>query len=212
MVGFIAALLSVVLATFLSIRMIRPVKRAVAALDNKANSDQLTGIFNKLAFNGRASERLDSSLSIERHALILLDLDNFKGVNDTLGHAYGDKVLSKTGSILRAEFSTDDFLGRIGGDEFCVLVNSSPSEGTDYETFIREKCEALCNAYRNCYSGDKCDYKISASIGVSFFPEHGSTFEELYAASDKALYSAKKCGKDNYVFYSGSESGEVSDE
>ena len=212
MAGFVAALLAVLLATVLSLRMIRPVKRAVAALDNKANSDQLTGILNKLAFNGRASERLDSSLSIERHALILLDLDNFKGVNDTLGHAYGDKVLAKTGSILRAEFSTDDFLGRIGGDEFCVLVNSSPSDDTDYEDFIRAKCEALCNAYRNYYSGDDRSYKISASIGVSFFPEHGSTFEELYAASDKALYSAKKGGKDNYAFYSGSESGEVSDE
>ena len=93
-----------------------------------------------------------------------------------------------------------------------MLVNSSPSDDTDYEDFIRAKCEALCNAYRNYYSGDDRSYKISASIGVSFFPEHGSTFEELYAASDKALYSAKKGGKDNYAFYSGSESGEVSDE
>lgn len=205
-------MLAVLFGTMMSIRLTRPVKRAVAALDNKASNDQLTGIFNKQTFNDRTSDRLDSSLSIERHALILLDLDNFKGINDTLGHAYGDKVLAKTGSILRAEFSTEDFLGRVGGDEFCVLVNSSPSGDTKYEDFIREKCETLCNAYRAYYSGDKGDYKISASIGVSFFPEDGSTFDELYAASDKALYSAKKCGKDSYVFYSKDESGEVADE
>ncbi|MBR5166104.1 MAG: GGDEF domain-containing protein [Ruminococcus sp.] len=210
--GLIAAVLAVLFGTMMSIRLTRPVKRAVAALDNKASNDQLTGIFNKQTFNDRTSDRLDSSLSIERHALILLDLDNFKGINDTLGHAYGDKVLAKTGSILRAEFSTEDFLGRVGGDEFCVLVNSSPSGDTKYEDFIREKCETLCNAYRAYYSGDKGDYKISASIGVSFFPEDGSTFDELYAASDKALYSAKKCGKDSYAFYSKDESGEVADE
>ena len=210
--GLIAAVLAVLFGTIMSIRLTRPVKRAVAALDNKASNDQLTGIFNKQTFNDRTSDRLDSSLSIERHALILLDLDNFKGINDTLGHAYGDNVLAKTGSILRAEFSTEDFLGRVGGDEFCVLVNSSPSGDTKYEDFIREKCETLCNAYRAYYSGDKGDYKISASIGVSFFPEDGSTFDELYAASDKALYSAKKCGKDSYAFYSKEESGEVADE
>ncbi|MDO4864151.1 MAG: diguanylate cyclase [Ruminococcus sp.] len=212
MVGLIAAFLAVLFGSVLSLRLTRPVKKAVAILDTKANNDQLTGIFNKLAFNDRVAERLDSSLSIERHALILLDLDNFKGVNDTLGHAYGDKVLAKTGSILRAEFSTEDFLGRVGGDEFCVLVNSSPSGDMSYEDFIREKCETLCGAYRAYYSGDGNDYKISASIGVSLFPEHGSTFEELYAASDKALYTAKNGGKDTYALYDGEKSGEVADE
>ena len=209
MVGLIAAVLAVLFGTIMSVRLTRPVKQAVSILDSKANTDQLTGILNKLAFNDRVSGRLDSSLTIERHALILLDLDNFKGINDTLGHAYGDSVLAKTGSILRAEFSTEDFLGRIGGDEFCVFVNCSPSDDMDYDEFIREKCETLCRAYRKYYSGDRKDYKISASIGVSFFPDHGSTFEELYSASDKALYKAKKSGKDAYAFYDGNDSEEV---
>ncbi len=210
--GFIAAILAMLFAAFLSFRLTEPVKQAVAILDTKANSDQLTGILNKQAVNDRSSGRIASSLSIERHALILLDLDNFKGVNDTLGHAYGDKVLAKTGSILRAEFSTEDFLGRIGGDEFCVLVNSTPGDDTDFENFIREKCETLCGAFREYYSGDRNDYKISASIGVSLFPEHGASFEELYAASDKALYSAKNSGKDTFAFYNADENGEVADE
>lgn len=208
MAGLIAAVIAVLFGTVMSIRLIIPVKKAVSTLDTKANCDQLTGILNKLAFNDCASARLGSSLSIERHALILLDLDNFKGINDTLGHAYGDEVLAKTGSILRATFSTDDFLGRIGGDEFCVLVNSVPGDDTEYNDFIREKCETLCNAFRKYYSGDRCDYKISASIGVSFFPENGTTFEELYAASDKALYSSKKTSKDTYTFYKGDASEE----
>lgn len=210
--GIIAAVLAMMFATILSVRLTAPVKQAVAILDTKANSDQLTGILNKLAFNDRADGRIASASELDRHALILLDLDNFKGVNDTLGHAYGDRVLAKTGSILRAEFSTEDFLGRIGGDEFCVLVNSTPGEGVTFEDFVREKCETLCSAFREYYSGDRNDYKVSASIGVSFFPEHGSSFEELYAASDKALYTAKKNGKDTFAFYSGDNNGEVTHE
>ena len=211
MTGLISAIIALLIGTVMSIHLTKPVSQAVMLLDTRANNDQLTGILNKQSFNECTANRLVSSSEPEEHALILLDLDNFKGVNDTLGHAYGDKVLAKTGSILRAEFSSEDFVGRIGGDEFGVLVNSKPDEGTDYTAYVKAKCEALCKAFNSNYTGDDGKYKISASIGVSFYPMDGRNFEELFSASDNALYISKKAGKDTYTFYNSDMSKEVAD-
>ena len=202
MVGVMAAALALLISTELSFRLVSPVKAFVSSLDTKASTDQLTGILNKKAFEEMASQRLETSLSIERHALILLDLDNFKGVNDNLGHAYGDKVLSKTGSILRGTFSTEDFLGRVGGDEFAVLLNGVPENDNEFLEFVKGKCQELCEQFASNYTGDNGDYKISASIGVSLCPDHGRDFDVLYKASDSALYISKKKGKDTYTIYS----------
>lgn len=202
MVGVMAAALALLISTELSFRLVSPVKAFVSSLDTKASTDQLTGILNKKAFEEMASQRLETSLSIERHALILLDLDNFKGVNDNLGHAYGDKVLSKTGSILRGTFSTEDFLGRVGGDEFAVLLNGVPENDNEFLEFVKGKCRELCEQFASNYTGDNGDYKISASIGVSLCPDHGRDFDVLYKASDSALYISKKKGKDTYTIYS----------
>lgn len=197
-VAFIAAILSAVIAGIFSIRITQPVEGIVASLDTKAHIDQLTGILNKRSFEEYTENRLMTASKEEQHALILLDVDNFKGVNDTLGHAYGDEVLSNIGRILRKTFTSEDFLGRVGGDEFCVLVNSVPDKG-DYETYICEKCDALCEAFRNNYTGDDRKYKISASMGAAVFAKHGTDFQTLYHAADKALYTSKKRGKDTYT-------------
>lgn len=203
--AFIAALLSLLLSIQLSFRVTEPVRNVVSQLDTKAHIDQLTGILNKISFQEFTDNRLKNSLSIEPHALILIDLDNFKGINDTLGHSYGDEVLAKVGAIMRALFSSEDFLGRIGGDEFCVLINTVPDNNTSYEDFVSSKCEELCTAFRNNYTGKDGKYKVSASIGVSLFSKHGTTFSELYTASDKALYKSKQKGKDTYTFFSSEE-------
>ena len=205
MTAVIAGILAAALGVLVSLRLTKPVEMIVSTLDSKAHIDQLTGILNKKSFEDYAANRISGALTIEQHALILLDVDNFKGVNDTLGHAYGDQVLSKIGSILRAEFSTEDYLGRIGGDEFCVFMNSAAEDKDDYEAFVRFKCEALCEAFRSNYTGDDGTYKVSASIGAAVFGKDGSDFETLYAAADKALYRSKEKGKDTYTF-----AGEVS--
>ncbi|MDE6424832.1 MAG: sensor domain-containing diguanylate cyclase [Ruminococcus sp.] len=201
MTAFIAALLSTLFSIWLSIRLTDNVQRVVANLNTKAHIDQLTGILNKISFEEFTQNRLNNSLPIENHALILIDLDNFKGVNDTLGHAYGDEVLAKVGSILRGTFSTEDFLGRIGGDEFCVLINSYSDFYPSYKDFVAAKCEELCIAFRNNYTGDDGKYKISASIGAAMFPNDGVSFEMLYSCADKALYNSKSKGKDTYTFF-----------
>ena len=211
MIAFIASVLAVLVGIELSFKLTAPVSSAFSYLDLKAQIDQLTGILNKKAFEDYTENRIDNALPIESHALILIDLDNFKGVNDTLGHAYGDQVLAKIGSILRGCFSSEDYLGRIGGDEFCVFLNQSPDDDTAYEEFVSARCEQICEAFRSNYTGDDGKYKISGSLGIALFPKDGNSFAELYHASDKALYVSKKCGKDTYSFYEPSMDKEADD-
>lgn len=204
----IAAIAAAILGMVLSLRLTKPVEEILSALDDKAHTDQLTGILNKLSFEEYTKHRLQSEIRTVPHALILIDVDNFKGVNDTLGHAYGDQVLATIGANLRSIFSTNDFCGRIGGDEFCVLLNTPPGKDEDYLDFTRSKCRAICEAFHSHYTGDDGTYKISASIGCAIFPENGDDFESLYKMADKALYESKHRGKDTFTI---AASGEVTD-
>ena len=201
-VGIISALASMIISIWLSHRISKPVNRMVRVLDKQAHIDQLTGVLNKRSFEESADRAFNLENAPERYALILIDVDNFKGVNDTLGHAYGDKVLAGVGEILHNVFRADDFLGRLGGDEFCVLLylpNSATAETA--AEYTGEKCRQLCEAFRNNYTGDDGQYKVSASIGASFFPMHGSSFTKLYQCADEALYESKRKGKDTYTIY-----------
>lgn len=201
-VGLVAAALACIVSVWLSHRISTPVNKMVTVLDKKAHIDQLTGVLNKRSFEESADRAFNLENAPEKYAMILIDVDNFKGVNDTLGHAYGDQVLAHVGEILHTVFRADDFLGRLGGDEFCVLLYlpSSASFSTAAE-YTSEKCRQLCEAFANNYTGPDKKYKVSASIGVSFFPQHGSTFAQLYQFADKALYESKRRGKDTFTLY-----------
>lgn len=203
LIAVIAALLAVLLGMVLSIKLSDVIGKLVTTLEIKANVDQLTGILNKRTFEDFTAARLADQDKSEAHALLLLDVDNFKGVNDTLGHAYGDAVLAQIGKTLLTVFSSEDFVGRIGGDEFAVCLNCPQDDENrkPFDQLVREKCEAVCEAFHGFYTGDDGDYKISTSIGVAFHPQHGSDFPALYHAADSALYHAKKSGKDTFVFY-----------
>lgn len=198
----ITSAVAMILGTLLSIHVTNPVNQIVTKLNTQANIDRLTGIYNKLSFEENAEYMLKNAGKGERHAVILLDVDNFKGVNDELGHAYGDKVLADIGNILRLTFNSSDCLGRIGGDEFGVLLNIPANRQADFMTLINEKCRALCGAFHNNYTGSSGDYKISASIGAAVFPDDGKNFAELYRCADAALYSSKHKGKDTFTIYS----------
>lgn len=200
----IASVVAVILGAVLSIYVTNPVNRIVSKLDNQANIDRLTGINNKLSFEENTEYMLENAKPGERHAIILLDVDNFKGVNDNLGHAYGDMVLADIGNVLRLTFNSSDCLGRIGGDEFCVLLNIPENSQQDYLKLINEKCTALCDAFHGKYTGADGSYKISASIGAALFPDDGKSFPELYRKADSALYASKRKGKDTYTIYSNS--------
>ncbi|WP_028509083.1 diguanylate cyclase [Ruminococcus sp. NK3A76] len=198
--GAAAAVAAALVGLYLSYLLTRPVKRIVSTLDDKARIDLLTGMLNKLTFEDYAENILSASVENEKRAMIILDIDDFKIVNDTLGHAAGDRVLQNMGRILKENFTDDDYLGRIGGDEFCVLVNARMSENEGFREHIESKCESLCEALRNGLSGDE-GIEISASVGAAIFPESGKSFAELYSACDKALYFAKRSGKNRYSIF-----------
>jgi diguanylate cyclase (GGDEF)-like protein len=192
-------------------------KRSSSKIDNtvhglieKADFDQLTNVLNKNAFYEHTENILDTCKVTDSYAFLMLDVDNFKGVNDTLGHIYGDKVLANVGAILRKNFPMEKrhIVGRLGGDEFAVFINI-PDDITDVYKYVEDKCKSVCEDFAHNYSGDNHDYKISASIGVAMYPKHGKKFESLYNSADTALYHSKRRGKDTFTIYNSSlESGE----
>lgn len=195
----VAAALSVMFTIIVLNKVfMQQVTTVVSDLDDQAHKDLLTGVLNKRSFEMFTDNAINTSPINSRKCLILIDLDNFKGVNDTLGHEYGDKVLSGVGDILRNVFSENDLLGRLGGDEFCVFLDDTAE---DFEEYARNKCTELCSAFNRNYTGKDNNYKISASIGAAFCPENGARFSVLYRRADLALYHSKHNGKDTYTFF-----------
>lgn len=167
----------------------------------KAEKDALTGMYNKGAAEQLIAKciREDKEKEGVLHALMMVDLDNFKEVNDILGHAQGDKVLSETAGKILNNFKGSDIIGRIGGDEFIVLIR-------DIDTVANADVLAtrLCEDVKKVLPAPEGEIVVSASIGIAIFPYHGREYEELFEKADKALYTAKANGKDGYrVFDAG---------
>ena len=162
----------------------------------KANQlDSFTGLYNKTAILANV-ERYLSENGEKKHAIFFIDIDNFKAVNDNYGHLYGDKLLLKISDLIKGQFRHSDLIGRIGGDEFLILVK-------DYidQDFIHEKAKALCNSIE-ALRGEENNIIVTASIGITFFPDHGSLLASLYEKADIALYAAKSAGRNKYKIYS----------
>lgn len=164
-------------------------------LSNKARLDELTGILNKITLEETIKEYLETSEPGQIHALLMIDSDNFKSVNDTYGHATGDEVIKYIAGVIKRTFRDSDFKGRFGGDEFMVFMKNTTKEATK----IRAK--QLNEAIKKPYIKDGKEIHISVSIGVAYFPKDGNNFEMLFASADDALYKAKALGKDRFVEY-----------
>jgi diguanylate cyclase (GGDEF) domain len=208
LVAFIAAFIAMLVCDYLSRQLVKPVRGMVADLDEKAMSDRLTGLLNKLSFEEFAANSLANSLESEKRVLAIIDIDDFKQVNDTLGHASGDNLLKHMGVSLRKVFSDDDYLGRIGGDEFAVLINSVEKIKGDISEYVEDKCRSLMSEFAQNDIVSNETHKVSISIGITEFPKYGNDFKTLYTTGDKALYKAKNSGKNTYCFYDTSMEGE----
>lgn len=129
----------------------------------------------------------------------MIDLDNFKNVNDSSGHAAGDAVLVNVAQILREVFRPDDVVGRIGGDEFIAFI-----AGTDDRTVAENRAIAILNRMERLSVPESQQF-ISASIGIAIAPENGSSYAELISTADQAMYSIKKQSKRGFAFHDGKE-------
>ncbi len=166
-------------------------------LKEKADKDFLTGLYNRNAFQRLVTERLRE----ERKgigALFFADLDDFKQINDSRGHIFGDEVLKYTAVKMKGLFRSTDIVGRIGGDEFVVFLNNLQSEEDG-----AGKARKLCRLLGRGYPLDKTIVPLSVSVGIAFCPKDGDDCEALLLKADRALYQAKADGKGRCIVYRG---------
>jgi len=164
-------------------------------LRQRAEIDALTGLANRSMFEIALMKRLSQAHEQEqRVGLLFIDLDKFKPINDTYGHAAGDWLLREVAERLQAQVRSDDLVARLGGDEFTVLLNNLRS-AEDVERIA----EKILQSLRRPFSYDTTDLQIGASIGVAWAPEHGNCAAELVKAADMAMYKAKQNGRDSWV-------------
>ncbi|MDO4563101.1 MAG: diguanylate cyclase [Clostridia bacterium] len=173
-------------------------RKRMEMFKEKSLRDAFSGLYNKDA----TKMLIDSAFAEyheygERHALVVIDLDNFKAINDTIGHLAGDEVLKNTARRLIHAFRSEDIVGRIGGDEFVVLMKYIP----DDESVIWKISQLLHDLTQETMAPDGRVITVTASIGVAFYPDDGATYETVFAKSDSALYSVKKSTKNGYNIY-----------
>jgi len=175
-------------------------RRDVGDFANLAFHDALTGLPNRLALLNRIEQTIASAKRNGHNAAVLfVDIDGFKHVNDTLGHSAGDRVLAELGSRFRKALRREEFIGRLGGDEFTAIIPETKSFEETYEVGQR-----LRELARKPFDVDGHIFGLSASIGVAHFPADGSTAEELLGNGDIAMYRAKEAGGDAvFLFDSG---------
>lgn len=166
-------------------------KRKELLFKNRAERDGLTGLYNAITARDKINKELCENQKMgEQHIFVLIDLDNYKQINDTFGHNYGDKVLIDIANILNNRFRSTDIVCRLGGDEFVIFLKNIRSY--EYaEQLIGELCEIINKTYRK---GNK-EVVISASIGIAIAPKDGNDFQELYKKADMAQYDVKKIQK-----------------
>jgi diguanylate cyclase (GGDEF)-like protein len=166
-------------------------------LEEIAYYDMLTSLPNRRMFTEQFRARLAlARRHNETFALLLIDLDRFKQINDSFGHDSGDAVLMEAGIILRAAVRESDCVARLGGDEFAVLlISPSDSDG------IYTVCERIVENFACGISYNESTLNTSCSVGIAMFPMDGDTQERLYKSADMALYESKRIGGGTWCRY-----------
>lgn len=180
---------------YLTLRDIDEQKRKELHLEKRAALDALTKTYNRSAAIKKINQSLREKNEHSYYAFMIIDLDHFKELNDTLGHAVGDKALVDVAEILKKNFRKYDIVCRLGGDEFVILLQEIPLEVLD--KIVGNLNRKLELSYEK--AGKKSG--ITASIGIAIAPVHGETFDELYEKADQALYAVKKSTRNSYQIY-----------
>ena len=185
------------LGVVLSLRILQQRKRMEERVNHMAYHDELTSLPNRLML----AQRLDQALARHRRAgtqlaILFLDLDRFKVINDSLGHETGDVLLRQVADRLRTQTREGDTVARMGGDEFVVLTENCGTLG-----HISARAQRLVEQLSAPYVLGSNDCHVTVSIGISIFPADGSDAQALLKAADVAMYRAKDTGRDSYQFY-----------
>lgn len=175
-------------------------------LRHLAHHDPLTGLPNRLLFDDRLKIAIDLAARNDQRCLLLfLDLDGFKLINDTLGHAVGDELLRAVAERLKSQLRASDSIARLGGDEFVILAGST---SPDYAAQLAEK---VLDQLRLPIPAAGHVLTVTGSVGIAVFPDHGTDGEQLMRAADMAMYAAKTQGRNRYHFYAKEMSARATD-
>jgi diguanylate cyclase (GGDEF)-like protein len=175
-------------------------------LEYLANYDSLTGLPNRALFHDRLRHAIErAKRANKRNAVAFVDVDNFKFVNDTLGHPAGDQLLRLITERLKNSVRAEDTLCRFGGDEFALLF-----EDIDNLVSVGRVIQRIIAAFGQSFDIDGHEIFSTISIGIALFPDDGADVETLVKNSDTAMYKAKEKGKNGYQFFSASMNLEAS--
>ena len=176
---------------------ISSLREAQERLNYLAHYDALTGLANRNLFNDRLNHALKlAERAAQGLAVVFIDLDHFKHVNDTLGHGVGDQLLVEVAGRIREHFREGDTVARIGGDEFIVLI-----ENVESPQDLAQACDKLVSSFDEPFVIEEHPFHMSLSAGVSLYPRDGEDVEELVKNADSAMYAAKERGRNGFQFY-----------
>lgn len=172
-------------------------KQREAAMESGMRHDALSGLLNKVATQELGQELLSQAKG-DPCAFFIIDIDNFKQVNDTYGHAVGDDVITDFAQRIQQIFRHGDVVGRIGGDEFAVVLRADQADN-----WLRDKARHLSEILHYDFYAEPevSPIPITASVGVAVSPQNGTSFDELYRSADVALYHTKHHGKNGYTVH-----------
>jgi diguanylate cyclase (GGDEF)-like protein len=169
-------------------------ERTILRLASVASHDALTGLYNRAMFTQRLNQALAQAERYERRlAVLFVDLDGFKLINDTYGHDAGDAVLADLAGRLHRSMREADTLGRLGGDEFVLLIESYQDESQ-----LLEVARKVVETVAQPFTIGAASHVVTASVGIAAFPEDGRAAQELINSADRAMYHAKEAGKNQF--------------
>ena len=168
-------------------------KKKAQNLMERAQRDVLTKLYNKGSSQEYIQAVLANNVPGKMAALMIIDLDNFKHMNDTMGHLFGDALLSEVAHSIQKQFRSEDIVGRVGGDEFLVFLGQIPNAA-----LAEQKADQVMKAIGEMAVQELTEVELSCSIGIAIYPECGQTYHELFQRADQALYRAKNQGKGRY--------------
>lgn len=185
-----------ILVCLLILYIVRKNRQKTEAILQSAQTDELTQVYNRKYAERFAENALEEAKDGSIHAFFIMDIDRFKEVNDVYGHAVGDAVLHTFGALLGRQFRGDDIVGRIGGDEFIILMRNVTTKEA-----VRTKAEQLLAETKKLVFDEMAGRGITISVGIALAPEHGKTYLNLYRSADQALYETKRNGRNGFTIY-----------
>jgi diguanylate cyclase (GGDEF)-like protein len=175
--------------------MLDKLKESEKKINQMSYMDYLTMIPNRMWFYDHLDQVIaDSKQTKQKFAVLFLDLDGFKKINDTHGHGFGDEFLIQASKLFLEQISPEDAIARIGGDEFLIMKTY------DSITEVNKLAERLLSVLKDGIMIQGLKLEVTVSIGIALYPEHAQTKEELVTKADKALYESKSLGKNSYQY------------